>query len=480
MASLFDTPEDVVMRQQAETNAYGKSLMPQADSFLTSMYANEIARKGRTGYGIGKAIQGAGQYAAPELLGENPQVKARKMQQIRQEVNSQYKYGTGAWYEAVTQKLQDAGYGKEAMQAQQLGLQAATTESTIAKNKASIASATGAVPASVLNRNQQVLNKYAEDGIDVSNLSSDTFDKTSQLVTHLESLKDDQKTVSEEIKIEKQVKAILDKEGIVDIDPKSFESTKDARAFIKQQNDQVDSHSKFGKLAEDLGYKKGTEAYRGKVKELVDKENAAVAGVEDFTKQLGKEDAKWYSENVDKAMNSNTVIKRLDEADSLLDKGIYSGRFAQTILEIQKLKKAGEEILPDWISSRLGVELSKEEAGLIANTEEFIINRANDTIAILGTGALGSGTGISDKDREFMKEVSAGSIKLDEESIRRVLNTNRLANIAQINKHNMRVDRINKLYNTQLPREFYQGQTATNAQGDTIVYDNGNWIPLED
>lgn len=162
MASLFDTPQDVVMRQQAETNAYGKSLMPQADSFLTSMYANEIARKGRVGYGIGKAIQGAGQYAAPELLGENPMVKARKMQQIRQEVNSQHKYGTGDWYDAVTQKLQDAGYGQEAMQAQQLGLEAAKTESTIASQRASAASSRASAKQSGFDlfKEQLTLNSY--------------------------------------------------------------------------------------------------------------------------------------------------------------------------------------------------------------------------------------------------------------------------------------------------------------------------------
>ena len=101
-----------------------------------------------------------------------------------------------------------------------------------------------------------------------------------------------------------------------------------------------------------------------------------------------------------------------------------------------------EEIITGTCAkSRVAVEKALAQAGIIdgqrvANTEAFLAAAANQTIRLLETGALGSGTAVSDKDKEFMALAAGGQIELSEDSIRRIIRINRQVAQESYNAYN--------------------------------------------
>jgi hypothetical protein len=112
----------------------------------------------------------------------------------------------------------------------------------------------------------------------------------------------------------------------------------------------------------------------------------------------------------------------------------------------------------------------------VARTETFMKTAAQEVLNIMGSGKLGAGTGLSDGDRDFAKQVVAGDITLSEKAIRDLIDVNRRANVYAIKKHNQRVDQYNARYkNANLPREFYIGQEAV-VDDVTYTYDGEGWV----
>jgi len=93
--------------------------------------------------------------------------------------------------------------------------------------------------------------------------------------------------------------------------------------------------------------------------------------------------------------------------------------------------------------ARLAVELglggtSPEER--VEATQSFIINRAQKTIALLSSGALGAGVGISDNDRKFAASLSGSDTSLSKETIQRLLTLERTALRNSAKKSNNKLD----------------------------------------
>ena len=191
--------------------------------------------------------------------------------------------------------------------------------------------------------------------------------------------------------------------------------------------------------------------------------NVGGEGETAFDKKLGTIDAEAYSTSVTQMDNVDRSLNTITEAKQLLDEGIYSGFGGQLKLDISRAKKFFNL-----------ADASEQE--LIERTETYQRNMANATLAVLGSGDLGGGTGLSDKDRDFAQAVVGGEISLDERSLARIIDINERANVYRVKQHNQLVQRNNKRYNENLEYRYYEGQTATHPDtGETLVFSNGSW-----
>lgn len=107
--------------------------------------------------------------------------------------------------------------------------------------------------------------------------------------------------------------------------------------------------------------------------------------------------------------------------------GIFSGQWADSKLALAKIGKA------------IGLDLAPDQ---ITNTESFsalVGKKVAQTVK-----SFGSGTSITNQDREYAAKMEAGDIKLDESSMRRILTITDKINRGVIDKHNKQVDDLVK------------------------------------
>ena len=96
------------------------------------------------------------------------------------------------------------------------------------------------------------------------------------------------------------------------------------------------------------------------------------------------------------------------------------------------------------VADLVGIPVFDNQEERITATEEFIINRARKTVQLLSTGALGAGTGLSDNDVKFAKEVIAGDITLTKETLKRFLAIERDALQKAAKRSNTSLDFVQK------------------------------------
>lgn len=129
--------------------------------------------------------------------------------------------------------------------------------------------------------------------------------------------------------------------------------------------------------------------------------------------------------SADSANAAMTGFNAIREAKSAVDQGIISGSFANQQLALQKI----------------GAALGVTEPAKIVNTETFRSAIAPQVAATM-KATVGS-TQISNADREFAEKAAAGSITLDEASIKRLLDIMERSGTAIIQRH---MDKLNKVY----------------------------------
>ncbi len=76
----------------------------------------------------------------------------------------------------------------------------------------------------------------------------------------------------------------------------------------------------------------------------------------------------------------------------------------------------------------------------MAGSETFMATAANLVRAKIKS--FGSGSGITDGDRDYTRDMVGGNIKLDETSMRRILDINEKLDRAAIRKHNAAAEKI--------------------------------------
>lgn len=135
---------------------------------------------------------------------------------------------------------------------------------------------------------------------------------------------------------------------------------------------------------------------------------------------------------LDKSQETATAarddIQAIHRAREQLDSpgGIFSGAAADVRLKVAK------------VAEFLGVP----NADKIANTEAFGAAIGSRVLTLVK--GLGAGTGISNADRDFAAAMAGGNIKLDEASIRRIMDIGEKAARSKIDQHNGLTDRTLK------------------------------------
>lgn len=128
------------------------------------------------------------------------------------------------------------------------------------------------------------------------------------------------------------------------------------------------------------------------------------------------------SEGLEAAEKAGQSIVAVDRQLDLLESGSpITGYGAEFRKDIARLAL---QLNPDEMARHAGVEDSEEYAGLAAAAiADYITN-------------LGSGTGLSDKDLEFTKQVTAADLKGNPEAMKRLLRHMRQTSINTMNKYN--------------------------------------------
>lgn len=133
-----------------------------------------------------------------------------------------------------------------------------------------------------------------------------------------------------------------------------------------------------------------------------------------IAEKSGEGYGKKLAEYRDDAVMAQENLNIVSQAKDLIDRGIYTGKFADLRLEAAKT---------------LGV--SSDD---ISNTEAFEALMARSVAQNIT--AFGSGTGLSDADREYAKKMAGGDIKLNKDSLRKILNIGENASKRAIDKYN--------------------------------------------
>jgi hypothetical protein len=154
---------------------------------------------------------------------------------------------------------------------------------------------------------------------------------------------------------------------------------------------------------------------------------------DEFAKSLSRQIGADIAEQRIIATTASKALNQSNDAIDLLNSGVITGTGAEFI------KNTGKLI------NRIGFSAFEDD---VKNTEAFMANMGNATLAILGSGALGAGTGISDNDRKFAKQIAGGEISLSEKAIRRILSLNQKVNLNTINRFN---DDLSKIPRGSMP-----------------------------
>lgn len=122
-----------------------------------------------------------------------------------------------------------------------------------------------------------------------------------------------------------------------------------------------------------------------------------------FSRELAQRQATALLEGQKAAEDSVQIINTVREGRKILDSGIITGFGADF---------------------RTGMGMALQSAGIDyggdapANTQAFVSNMANNVGRVIKQ--FGSGTGLSDADREYASKIAGGSVNLDERAIRRI------------------------------------------------------------
>jgi hypothetical protein len=152
-----------------------------------------------------------------------------------------------------------------------------------------------------------------------------------------------------------------------------------------------------------------------------------------FASGLGKGQADRIIASQTAAQDAASIIDTVKTGRDIMKSGMITGAGADFLVNLnQGLKTAG---------------IDAGYADASANSQAFAANMAGNVGKLIKQ--FGAGTGLSDADREFAKDMAGGRISLDSKAINRILDINEKAARNTITRHNKDVKGIK----TNIPLE---------------------------
>lgn len=184
--------------------------------------------------------------------------------------------------------------------------------------------------------------------------------------------------------------------------------------------------------------------------------------------KLGEEMSKELVAQMKEAQKEAINIGHLDEAERLLDAGMITGTGAEFLTNVG-----------NFLSSRLGINLAKKP---VDNTLAYAATMGRQVGQIIKQ--FGSGTGLSDADREYAEKIAGGKVNLTKDSIKKLLDINRRISIFHVTDYNRRAEQaMKKEGGDQLPYDLRVNmpqrkkrivERRVSPTGKTLVkYDDG-------
>jgi hypothetical protein len=168
--------------------------------------------------------------------------------------------------------------------------------------------------------------------------------------------------------------------------------------------------------------------------------NINLAQEKAFESELGKGQAESIVKSRTAAQDAASIIDTVKTGRDIMKSGIITGAGADFLVNLnQGLKTAG---------------IDAGYADAAANSQAFTANMANSVGKLIKQ--FGAGTGLSDADREYAKDMAGGRISLDAKAINKILDINERAARNVITRHNKDVKGIktNIPLEVEMPPEF--------------------------
>jgi len=164
-----------------------------------------------------------------------------------------------------------------------------------------------------------------------------------------------------------------------------------------------------------------------------------------------------YATYSEKANDAVMALEVNNTSSQIFNEGIVSG-FAGNF----KLQ-AGKALIAAGVAS-------DEIEGIVSNTETYLAHRGLAVANVIK--AFGSGTGLSDADREYARQIVGGEITMDEGAMSNLLRIEREGYFSLIENHNSIIDRLGdiggkngvpweKAKNFYIPVPDYSSQQST-------------------
>lgn len=159
-----------------------------------------------------------------------------------------------------------------------------------------------------------------------------------------------------------------------------------------------------------------------------------IKGGEKLAEKLGESQAKDLEDLRAKADDAQDSLHMNKQTIELLDKGVITGAGAEYKINFGKALQA------------MGINLGEDA---VSNSEAFVAQRAGQVATKIK--AFGSGTGLSDADRDYAQQMAAGKINLNESSIRKIISMDNKLNDYQIKKYDTRRNRLSENLKSYAP-----------------------------
>ena len=190
-------------------------------------------------------------------------------------------------------------------------------------------------------------------------------------------------------------------------------------------------------------------------------------GGKKLSESIAGEAGKALIDLKNKATDATMSLESNKQARELLNSGIVTGTGADFITGFGNL-----------LSSRLGYGDATDP---VANTQAYVATTAGEVGRVIT--AFGSGTGLSDADREYAAKIAGGQISLNEQSIRKILDIRDKQNKWILQRYNIeygRVPEAAKPYDLSVPQPNGSvSPDATPPAGKTVnwIRQNGKLVP---